>query len=39
MSQSCYYIVIKLHLQEQKENIINYIAETKRMTAKAVRAT
>jgi len=32
--QSCYYIVIKHHLQEQKENIINGTAETKRMTAK-----
>jgi len=33
-TQSCYYTVIKHHLQEQKENIINGTAETKRMTAK-----
>ena len=33
-SQSCYYTVIKHHLQEQKESIINNTVETKRMTAK-----
>jgi hypothetical protein len=34
MSHSWYYIVIKHHLQKQKENNINDTAETKRMKAK-----